>query len=39
VEGPRSSEIKAKELRALKIEREAFHGDWNYVIRPRKDQD
>jgi len=21
-------------MRALKIERDEFHGDWNYVIRP-----
>jgi len=27
--------VSAKELRALKIERATFHGDWNYVIRPR----
>jgi hypothetical protein len=27
--------ISAKDLRALKIERDEFHGDWNYVIRPR----
>jgi len=26
--------ISAKEVRALQIERDAFHGDWNYVIRP-----
>lgn len=25
-----------KELRALEIERSDFHGDWNYVIHPRK---
>jgi len=23
-------------LRALKIERDVFHGNWNYVIRPRR---
>jgi hypothetical protein len=28
--------VSAKELRELKIERDDFHGDWNYVIRPRK---
>jgi hypothetical protein len=22
-------------MKALSIERDAFHGDWNYVIRPR----
>jgi hypothetical protein len=25
-----------KELRELKIERDDCHGDWNYVIWPRK---
>jgi DDE family transposase len=29
--------VSAKDLRALKIERHAFHGDWNYVIHSRKD--
>jgi hypothetical protein len=24
-----------KDFRALRIESDAFHGDWNYVIRPR----
>ena len=32
---PIGRRVSAKELRALKIEREEFHGDWNYVIRPR----
>jgi len=27
--------VSAKDLRSLNIERDAFHGDWNYVIRPR----
>ena len=31
------SKVSAKELRELKIERNAFHGDWNYVIRRRKE--
>jgi len=30
--------VAAKEMRALKIERDPFHGDWNYVICPRKEQ-
>jgi transposase len=33
---PTGKKVSAKELRALKIERDDFHGDWNYVIRPRK---
>jgi hypothetical protein len=33
---PIGKRVTAKDLRALKIERDAFHGDWNYVIRPRK---
>jgi hypothetical protein len=32
---PTGRKVSAKELRALKIERDAFHGDWNYVISPR----
>jgi hypothetical protein len=27
--------VPLKELRALRIERDDFHGDWNYVFRPR----
>ena len=34
---PIGRKVSAKQLRALKIEREDFHGDWNYVIRPRKE--
>jgi len=34
---PTGKRVTAKELRALKIERDEFHGDWNYVIRPRKE--
>jgi hypothetical protein len=33
---PTGRKVSAKELRELKIERDDFHGDWNYVIRPRK---
>lgn len=33
---PTGKKVSAKELRELNIERAAFHGDWNYVIRPRK---
>ena len=32
---PIGKKVSAKELRALKIERDDFHGDWNYTIRPR----
>jgi hypothetical protein len=32
---PTGKKIPSKEIRALKIERDDFHGDWNYVIRPR----
>jgi hypothetical protein len=35
---PTGKKISTKELRALKIERNDFHGDWNYVVRPRKAQ-
>ena len=34
---PIGKKVSLEELRALKIERDAFHGDWNYVIRPRGD--
>jgi len=37
---PTGKKVSAKELRELKIERNDFHGDWNYVIsRARKDVD
>jgi hypothetical protein len=32
---PIGKKVTAKEFRALKIEPDVFHGDWNYVIRPR----
>ena len=32
---PTGKKVSRKELRELKIERDDFHGDWNYVIRPR----
>ena len=32
---PTGKKISAKEMRALKVERDDFHGDWNYVIKPR----
>jgi hypothetical protein len=32
---PIGKKVSAKDLRALKIERDGFHGDWNYVIKPR----
>jgi len=35
---PTGKKVSAKELRELRIERDAFHGDWNYVIKPRKDR-
>jgi hypothetical protein len=30
--------VSAKEIRELKIERNDFHGDWNYVIKPRTER-
>jgi len=30
--------ISRKELRELKVEREEFHGEWNYVIRSHMEQ-
>jgi hypothetical protein len=32
---PTGRTVSAKQLRALHIERDDFHGDWNYVIHPR----
>ena len=32
---PTGKKISAKEIRELKIERNDFHGDWNYVLHPR----
>jgi hypothetical protein len=29
--------VLKRELRAVKIEPDDFHGEWNYVIRPRKE--
>jgi hypothetical protein len=34
---PIGREVSDKQMRELKIEREDFHGDWNYVIRPRNE--
>ncbi len=33
---PIGKKVSKQELRELKIERDDFHGDWNYVIKPRK---
>jgi Rhodopirellula transposase DDE domain len=33
---PTGKKVSAKELRALEIEPDDFHGDWNYVIHPRR---
>lgn len=32
---PTGRKISEKEFRTLNIEKKDFHGDWNYVIRPR----
>jgi hypothetical protein len=32
---PIGKKVSAKELRELNIERDKFHGEWNYVIKPR----
>jgi hypothetical protein len=36
---PTGKKVSAKELLKLKIDRNDFHGDWNYVIRPRHQDD
>jgi hypothetical protein len=33
---PTGKKVSKMELRELRIERDDFHGDWNYVIRSRK---
>jgi len=33
---PTGKKVPLKELQALRIERDDFHGDWNYVLRPRR---
>ena len=33
---PTGKRISAQQLRELSIDRDSFHGDWNYVIRPRQ---
>jgi hypothetical protein len=35
---PIGKKVSAKDLRELMIERDDFHGDWNYVIRPRPEK-
>ena len=35
---PIGRKVSAKEFRALNIERDDFHGDWNYVVKPRKQE-
>ena len=35
---PIGRRVSPKELLALKIERDSFHGDWNYVIHPRTEK-
>lgn len=32
---PKGQKISPKEMRSLNIERDGFHGDWNYIVRPR----
>ena len=34
---PTGMKVALKERRALKIERDTFHGDWHYLIHPRDD--
>jgi hypothetical protein len=33
---PTGKKLPAKEFKTLNIEPDRWHGDWNYVIRPRK---
>jgi len=36
---PTGKRVSAKDISELNIERDPFHGDWNYVIRPRSKAD
>jgi hypothetical protein len=36
---PTGKKVSKRELRALTIEPDDFHGEWNYVIKPRKERD
>ncbi len=33
---PTGKKISAKEMKTLHIERDTFHGDWNYIVHPRE---
>jgi len=33
---PTGVKISKRDMATLNIERDDFHGDWNYVIRPRE---
>ena len=35
---PTGKRVRKKELRALKIEPEDFHGEWNCGMKPRKER-
>jgi hypothetical protein len=34
---PKGVVVSDKEFEAINIERNEFHGDWNYCIRPREE--
>ena len=34
---PIGKKVTAKQMRELRIERDSFHGEWNYVIRPHEE--
>ncbi|MDO8252825.1 MAG: hypothetical protein Q7T78_24320, partial [Rhodoferax sp.] len=34
---PKGVVVSDKEFEAINIERNKFHGDWNYCIRPSKE--
>jgi hypothetical protein len=36
---PKGIEVSDAEMRAINIERDAFHGEWNYTIRPTNRSD
>jgi bifunctional N-acetylglucosamine-1-phosphate-uridyltransferase/glucosamine-1-phosphate-acetyltransferase GlmU-like protein len=34
---PIGRKVSDAEVAAIRVERDAFHGDWNYTIHPRQD--
>jgi hypothetical protein len=35
---PKGISVSDKDMAALNIHRDPFHGEWNYIIKPQKEQ-